>query len=147
MVTVHHGTASTSVVKVNVKTDARLFLRCALGMLNQAQVVSLPTNIRKIPKNSAGMDFYLLDLSNVPEVEQAALAGARWFSTMDLTSGYNQVPVAERDKAKTAFCTPLSLFKFNRVPFGLCNAPGTFQRLMQQIFGAQHFQTLLLYLT
>uniref|UniRef100_A0A8P4KCX1 Gypsy retrotransposon integrase-like protein 1 n=1 Tax=Dicentrarchus labrax TaxID=13489 RepID=A0A8P4KCX1_DICLA len=88
------------------------------------------------------------DAFPLPRIEESldALAGARWFSTMDLASGYNQVPVAEKDKAKTAFCTPFGLFEFNRMPFGLCNAPGTFQRLMERIFGAQHFQTLLLYL-
>lgn len=65
---------------------------------------------------------------------------------MDLASGYNQVLVAERDKYKTAFCTPFGLFEFNRMPFGLCNAPSTFQRLMEHMFGVQRFQTLLLYL-
>lgn len=54
---------------------------------------------------------------------------AKW-STMDLVSSYNQVPVTEQDKPKTSFCTPFGLFKFNRMPFGLCNAPGTFQHLM-----------------
>lgn len=49
-----------------------------------------------------------------------ALSGARWFSTIDLVSGYNQVPVAEQD---TAFCTPFGLFEFNPMPFGLCNTP------------------------
>ena len=73
-----------------------------------------------------------------------ALTGARWFSTMDLASGYNQVPVA--DRPKTAFCTPFGLFEWNRMPFGLCNAPSTFQRLMQRIFGNQQCQSLLLYL-
>jgi hypothetical protein len=65
---------------------------------------------------------------------------------MDLASGYNQVPVAEADRPKTAFCTPFGLFEWNRMPFGLCNAPSTFQRLMQQIFGDQQCQSLLLYL-
>jgi hypothetical protein len=74
------------------------------------------------------------------------LTGARWFSTLDLASGYNQVPVAEADRSKTAFCTPFGLFEWNRMPFGLCNAPATYQRLMQRIFGDQQCQSLLLYL-
>lgn len=47
---------------------------------------------------------------------------------------------------KTAFCTPFGLFEWNRMPFGLCNAPSTFQRLMQHIFGDQQCRSLLLYL-
>ncbi|KAG1956922.1 interleukin-1 receptor accessory protein-like 1-A [Pimephales promelas] len=65
---------------------------------------------------------------------------------MDLASGYNQVPVTERDKPKTAFCTPFGLFEWNRMPFGLCNAPSTFQRLMERMFGDQQCRSLLLYL-
>ena len=88
------------------------------------------------------------DAFPLPRIEESldALSGAHWFSTLDLASGYNQVPVAEQDKMKTAFCTPFGLFEFNRMPFGLCNAPSTFQRLMERMFGAQHFQSLLLYL-
>lgn len=88
------------------------------------------------------------DAFPLPRIEESfdALSGAKWFSTLDLASGYNQVPVAEEDKYKTAFCTPFGLFEFNRMPFGLCNAPSTFQRLMERVFGDQSFQSLLLYL-
>ena len=88
------------------------------------------------------------DAFPLPRIDESldALSGACWFSTLDLASGYNQVPVTEADRPKTAFCTPFGLFEWNRMPFGLCNAPSTFQRLMQRIFGDQQCQSLLLYL-
>lgn len=88
------------------------------------------------------------DAFPLPRNEESldALSGACLFSTLDLASGYNQLSVAKKDRAKTAFCTPFGLFEFQRMPFGLCNAPGTFQRLMERIFGDQCFHTLLLYL-
>ena len=88
------------------------------------------------------------DAFPLPRIDESldALTGARWFSTMDLASGYNLVPVADLDWPKTAFCTPFRLFEWNRMPFGLSNAPSTFQRLMQRIFGDQQCQSLLLYL-
>ncbi|KAL2087982.1 hypothetical protein ACEWY4_016810 [Coilia grayii] len=81
-----------------------------------------------------------------PEKSVVALAGVTLFSTLDLTAGYNQIPMAEKDKQKTAFCTPFGLFEFNRMPFGLCNSPSMFQRLMERIFGDERFNSLLLYL-
>ena len=75
------------------------------------------------------------------------LHGARWFSTLDLKSGYWQVPITECDNAKTAFRTSSGqLHKFNQVPFGLCNAPVTFSRLMDRVLSGLHWETCLFYL-
>ena len=59
------------------------------------------------------------------------LNGAKWFCTLDLASGYWQVEVEPRDREKTAFVIPSGLYEFRTMPFGLANAPATFQRLMQ----------------
>lgn len=88
------------------------------------------------------------DAFPLPRIEEAleALGQAKFFSTLDLTSGYWQVEVAEHDKHKTAFSTPMGLFEANRMPFGLQNAPSTFQRLMTFCFGDLNFTHLLIYL-
>lgn len=62
------------------------------------------------------------------------LSGSCWYSTLDLASGYWQVEVDEVDRPKTAFTTLFGTFEFTVMPFGLANAPATFQRLMDYIF-------------
>ena len=61
------------------------------------------------------------------------LGKARFISTLDLTKGYWQVPMSEESRSKTAFTAPFELFQFTVMPFGLCGAPATFQRMMDQL--------------
>ena len=75
------------------------------------------------------------------------LKGTKTFSTLDLTSGYWQVPIKEERKNKTAFRTSSGqLYKFNRLPFGLCNAPATFSRLMDNVLSGLLWEVCLYYL-
>ena len=75
-----------------------------------------------------------------------ALSGSKWFSTLDLTSGYHQVMLDEDAKLKSAFTVPGGLYQWKVVPFGLCNAPSLFERLMEKIFTGLHWKILLIYL-
>ncbi len=61
------------------------------------------------------------------------LGQAKFISTLDLSRGYWQVPVAEADRPKTAFTTLRGLFQFQMMPFGLSGAPATFQRMMDNL--------------
>ena len=75
------------------------------------------------------------DAYPLPRIDETldTLEGAKWFSKLDLTSGYWQVELSEESQDLTAFCMPNGLFEFKILPFGLSNTPATFQRLMDLI--------------
>jgi len=75
-----------------------------------------------------------------------AMSGARWFSKFDLRSSYHQVAMEVEDSDKTAFICREGQFKFKTMPFGLCNAGATFQRLMDMVMSGLAFEVCLVYL-
>ena len=91
----------------------------------------------------------ITDAYPIPKVEETLhlLAGSKYFTKLDLRSGYWQVEIREDDKSKTAFHVgALGFYEFNRMPFGLCNAPATFQRLMERCMGDLNLYDCLIYL-
>jgi len=85
----------------------------------------------------------------IPRIEDTLhlLSGSKYFSKLDLKAGYWQVELEEEDKEKTAFQVGgLGFYECNRLPFGLCNAPATFQRLMERCMGDLNLRDCLIYL-
>lgn len=84
----------------------------------------------------------------LPRIDEMldSLAEAAYFSTLDLMSGYWQVKVHPEDREKTAFITRYGTYEFNVMPFGLCNAPATFQRLMNRIYQGIAYDYVVVYL-
>ena len=75
-----------------------------------------------------------------------ALVGSMYFSTLDLVSGYWQVPLDQDAREKSAFVTRGGLWQRKVLPFGLTSVPATFERLMEKVLKGLQWQTLLLYL-
>ncbi len=88
------------------------------------------------------------DVYPLPRIDNIInkLAGSQYFTILDLKAGYWQVPILEQDKKKTAFVTANGLLEFNVLPFGLSNAPATFQRIINSVLGTLRWSISLVYL-
>src|SRR6266498_1512514 len=76
----------------------------------------------------------------------ASFGRAGWFTSLDLASRYWQVEMKPKSWEVTTFITPWGLFKWNRMPFSLCNIPATFQHLMNQVLRKYLEKFILVYL-
>ena len=89
------------------------------------------------------------DNYSLPRVDEIldSLQGAKYFTKLDLKSGYHQIEIEENHKERTAFTVgPLGFWEHNRLAFGLCNSPPTFQRVMEQIFSDMNLKSLFIYI-
>ena len=90
----------------------------------------------------------ITDAYAIPRVDDTLhlFAGAKYFTKLDLRSGYWQVEIKEEDKQKTALQVgTMGFYELNRMPFGLCNAPATFPRLMERCMGEVNLRDCLIY--
>lgn len=133
-----------------VKDHLRQLLECGVIEESSSPYASAVVLVRK--KSGAlrfCVDYRQLNDKTVkdsyalPRIEEIMdqLKGATCFSTLDMRCGYYQVDIEENDRPKTAFTVgPLGFYQFTRLPFGLCNSPATFQRLMERAMGELHMK-------
>ena len=88
------------------------------------------------------------DVYPLPRIDDIldTLGRAKYFTTLDLSAGYWQVELDPESQAKTAFTSHRGLYEFTRMPFGLCNAPATFQRLMQVVLAGLEWDCCFVYI-
>ena len=93
-------------------------------------------------------DVTIKDAYPLPRIDESLdqLAGSKWFSCLDMNAGYWQVELEPEDRKKTAFISRKGLFEFKVLPFGLCNAPATFERLVEIVLAGLHWEICLVYL-
>nr|GEU37405.1 reverse transcriptase domain-containing protein [Tanacetum cinerariifolium] len=104
----------------------------------EVELKELPPHLEKLNEATRKYDFPLPFMDQMLE----RLAGNEYYCFLDGFSGYFQIPIDPKDQEKTMFTCPYGTFAYKRMPFGLCNAPGTFQRYMMAIFHDMIEQTM-----
>lgn len=97
---------------------------------------------RRLNENTINDKFPIPNLNGILD----KLGRSQYFTTLDLAKGFHQILVKAEDQKKTAFSTSLGHYEFIRMPFGLKNAPSTFQRLMNSVFREQINKTCVIYM-
>ena len=89
-----------------------------------------------------------VDAFPIPKVDDCidSISGAKLFSTLDLTSGYFQIPLKEEDIPKSAFTSKYGLYEFKSLPFGMVNSGATFERVMELALKGLQWQTCIIYI-
>ena len=138
-----------------VRAHLKLMLDAGVVQLSNSPWCNAVVLVRKDRSLRFCIDFRRLntltikDSHPLPHICETleSLAGAAHYSTFDLNSGFWQVPMDEESKQYTAFTLgSMGLYECESMPFGLCNTPPTFQRLMQNCLGELNLTYCLIYL-
>ena len=148
-------TGHTYAVEHNIDTGDSQPVRCAPRRMSSQKIKREETCVEEMlsgghiePSESPWSAPVVLMTKKLPRIDDTLdmLAGKRWFSTLDLASGYWHVSLSPEARCKTAFATHSGLFQFRVMPFGLCNAPATFERLMDRVLQGLRWSRCLVYL-